>query len=154
MYDWMAINNSDCSLMRNKQFFRYIMVRTSYILTRWCLLSWIFIVLALGRHVTLLGHVILISRRPVFALYSLMLRASWRISKYQFYNLWFDLTETRTHDLPHLRREHVNITPQMWSFLIRRYTGVSVYMSIDFVSVSTIFYWILGLLLCSFFFVF
>jgi hypothetical protein len=32
-----------------------------------------------------------------------MLCAQRRSNKYQFYSLWFDPTEARTHDLPHWR---------------------------------------------------
>ena len=43
-----------------------------------------------GRHVSPLGHIILILSQPVFALCFLMLRAYRRSNKYQFDGLWFD----------------------------------------------------------------
>jgi hypothetical protein len=36
--------------------------------------------------------------------FSLILYAKRRINKYYFYSLWFDPIDTRTYDLPHLRR--------------------------------------------------
>ena len=50
-----------------------------------------------GRHVALLGHIILIPSQLVFALSLLILRSN----KYQFQSFWFDPTGARTHDLPH-----------------------------------------------------
>jgi hypothetical protein len=37
--------------------------------------------------------------------YSLALHNLWRNNKYQLYSLWFDPTETQTHDLPPLHHQ-------------------------------------------------
>jgi hypothetical protein len=59
------------------------------------------------RHVSPLELNILIPSQQVIALLSLVLPAWWRSNTYQFYSLWFDPTEARTHDLQHLRQARV-----------------------------------------------
>ena len=66
-----------------------------------------------GRHVSSLGHIILISSQQVFA-YSLMMREE--AGNTNLINLWFDLNGARTHDLPHSNM--LTITPLMWFPLI------------------------------------
>ena len=53
---------------------------------------------SVGRHVAPLGRIILIPCQPVCSC-SLMLRAYRRSNTYQFYNLWFDPTVSRTHTI-------------------------------------------------------
>ena len=77
--------------------------------------SWIFIMLAHGSNSPLVdniapvGYIFLVPSQSVSN--SLMLQ--WRSSKYTFSGLLFDLTETRTHYLPHSRWAHLTITPPM-----------------------------------------
>ena len=54
-----------------------------------------------GRYVPPLGHVILTPSHSVCS-YSSMIRTYWS-NKNQLYSLWFEATETRAHDLSHLR---------------------------------------------------
>ena len=57
------------------------------------------------RHVATLGTHYPVSELNSLWCFFLMLRAYLREKqKYQFYSLWFDQTEIRTHDLPHSRR--------------------------------------------------
>ena len=103
---------SDCYLI--EQFFSSIIARTGYI---W----WDDVCLVLdqhtelyfdrasslklqstGRHVAPPGYIILIMSQPVFV-YSLVLCAYQRSSKYQFHGHWLDQTRSLTHNLPHSR---------------------------------------------------
>ena len=98
-------------------FISYIMARTSFSSIRWWWRSlctkqhhiWIFIVrthwnsnprLDISHHS---GHVILIPSQTVPCCCFLVPRANRNSSKYQFYSLWFDPIEVRTHDLLHSR---------------------------------------------------
>ena len=103
-----------------KNFFSYVMSRTSWIKWWWSLLwtrsnmlSWIFYSASwlkqqsAGRHVAPLRHIILISSQA-FCSYSLILHVQNRSSKNQFHSIWFDMTR-----VPALETRMVTNTPPM-----------------------------------------
>jgi hypothetical protein len=108
-HEWL----SDCCLIPTRQFFSYIIGRTSKFSMRWwwgplctrptCLVRF-FIVLAHWNNSSRIDMSLHWKTLSWFrANQSLLILLNVACNTYQFCSLWFDLIWTWTHDLPHLR---------------------------------------------------
>ena len=106
MSDWL----SDCCLMPNQKLLNYIMVRTSYISTRWwwCLfctrLKHIILIFIVLPWVNMSLHSDTLSWFWVTQSLLLLLNAAYLAEKQQIHSLWFDLTGNSNPQITHLRQ--------------------------------------------------